>query len=503
MFGSLSRFLRRARPAASPARRPAPRVEALESRCTPSVIAGTVYNDLNLNGLFDPGEPVFANSPIALHNAAGAVIATTTTDGNGHYQFAVDQTVSTAPATQEVDADFGPATTNNSLTQTVAQFDPSLGALTAVEIVNEGALTSRVQIESLDAAPGTVQGQVAGKFLLQGPGGASVETDVSATQQAQVAAFDGTADFQGADSVDFGDKTASGSQSVVLDGASQDLSAFIGKGTVALTETAQAQSQAAGAGNLMAMIKSTSSAHVKVIYHYTPSNALQPGQYTVVLTADPPGTVPGRDTAGNVTPLPPGTPADTIPVTLPPGGDSLNNDFGEVAAAQLSGFVYIDASNSGVMEPGDPPLSDVPVTLVGTSAIDGSAVQLTAQTAADGSYSFGALPPGSYTATVPTLPGLSDGLSTPGSLGGTAGPDSLTVNLPPAADGVNYNFAKLPPPPAAPPVVPPQVVVTPPAPTPAAPTPAAPTSDPPAGPLGLAPLTKRDFLASTWMQWAF
>jgi len=221
-----------------------------------------------------------------------------------------------------------------------------------------------------------------------------------------------------------------------------------------------------------------------VIYHYTPSNALQPGQYTVVLTADPPGVIPGRDTAGNVTPLPPGSPPDTIPVTLPPGGDSLNNDFGEIVPARLSGFVYIDENNNGVRVPGDPPLANVPVTLTGASALDGSAVQLTTQTAADGSYAF-ALPPGTYTATVPTLPGLADGLSTPGNLGGTAAPDVLTVSLPVGTAGTDYNFAKLAPaqpPDASPPVVPPP-----------------PALPPDQGGL----LSKRDFLGSDWLEWGF
>jgi hypothetical protein len=341
MFHTLTRLLARlrrpaARAAAVASRRAAPRLEKLESRAVPGSIGGAVYNDLNLNGLLDPGEPGYLNNPISLLNAAGQTIATTTTDANGHYLFSVNQTVSTAPAVQEVDAHFGSATTSFTQTQSIAQFDPSLGTLTSVEVVQAATLTSHIQAESLDAAASQVQGQVGGGFLLQGPGGLSLTNNVTTDQeQAQVAAFDGAADLKGASAVDFGAKTASGAQSLVLNASTQDLSGFIGKGVLALTESAQAQSSASGPGNLLAMISSTAAADVKIIYHYTPSTALAPGQYTVVQTANPPGTVDTANTADNVTTIPAGSP-EAIPVVLPAGGDSLNNNFGETAAPLLA-----------------------------------------------------------------------------------------------------------------------------------------------------------------------
>src|SRR5262245_30530181 len=57
------------------ARRDRPlRVESLEDRCLLATISGTVYQDLNNNGLFDAGEPTIANNPIELRNAVGTVI---------------------------------------------------------------------------------------------------------------------------------------------------------------------------------------------------------------------------------------------------------------------------------------------------------------------------------------------------------------------------------------------------------------------------------------------
>jgi serine-aspartate repeat-containing protein C/D/E len=56
--------------------------------CTSS-IGDRVWNDLNANGVQDPGEPGIAGVTVQLLNAGGAVIATKTTDANGNYTFIV------------------------------------------------------------------------------------------------------------------------------------------------------------------------------------------------------------------------------------------------------------------------------------------------------------------------------------------------------------------------------------------------------------------------------
>lgn len=57
-----------------------------------AAIGDTVFNDVNLNGAQDPGEPGFADVTLALWSGAGgapdAIVATTTTDANGNYSFA-------------------------------------------------------------------------------------------------------------------------------------------------------------------------------------------------------------------------------------------------------------------------------------------------------------------------------------------------------------------------------------------------------------------------------
>lgn len=52
-----------------------------------STISGTVFQDLNRNGVQDPGEAGFANVFLYLYSGSGTVVTTAYTDTNGHFQF--------------------------------------------------------------------------------------------------------------------------------------------------------------------------------------------------------------------------------------------------------------------------------------------------------------------------------------------------------------------------------------------------------------------------------
>jgi len=54
---------------------------------TPASVRGTVYNDLNGNGLIDPGEPGIPGVTVALLDNGGAVLATALTAADGSYSF--------------------------------------------------------------------------------------------------------------------------------------------------------------------------------------------------------------------------------------------------------------------------------------------------------------------------------------------------------------------------------------------------------------------------------
>ena len=428
-------------------------VEALESRrlLSAATISGHVYVDANNNGLFDPGEQVLDNSPIVLRNAAGTILGSTTTDANGYYVFTQDNTISQAGTTKTVTLNFANTKTNWTLSQSLPQFDPSLGTLTAIDIVNAGSLTSQIRVENMDQSAATITAQASGSLTLTGPGlsltslgPTPLQPTAQSVQTFNASAYDGVSDFAGTSGHDFGPQTATGSQSITLT-APSDLARYIGTGTVSLTENATATSSASGGGNLLSLISSTAGAQVVVTYHYIPNNSLQPGNYTVVQTSQPAGYLDGLLTSGNVTPIPNSVGTHSIAVTLT-NGNSSNNNFAAVAPSSVSGFVYIDNNNNGLKDTGEPGISGVTVTLSGTNDL-GQTVNLSQTTAADGSYQFAGLRPGSYTLKERLLDGqYLEGTDSVGSQGGTVSQDQISaIVLTPGTVGTDNDFAELRP----------------------------------------------------------
>ncbi len=453
-------------------------VEALEDRSVPSAttISGFVFHDLNNDGLYNAnqGEMPIANNPIVLQNAAGTTIASAITRSNGYYEFNTDSTIDTTPKTLTYTATFPPTLTDFNLTRAVSQFDPSLGTLTSVEIIDNASITSDIRVENTStSSPSTITGNIGGKLTLTGPSGLSLLSTPQANAGSFTAAvFDGTFDFAGASGKDFGNQTASASQATQLTGDA--MAPFVGTGTVMLTEQAVATSSATGNGNMAAQIASTGAATVTVVYHYTPSNALRPGNYIIVETEEPPGYFDGKDSSNNaVLPNPPGY--NVIPITVT-GPDMPNNDFGKLLPASLSGFVYVDANNNGIREAGEAPIAGVTVKLDGTDD-QGHVVGLGTTTDGNGFYHFDGLRPGSYALSEYQPAGYLDGKDTIGSQGGSVagndvfGPIALAMGI----NGTNNNFGELlpqisspppppnspPPPPASPPAADLAIVKTP------------------------------------------
>src|SRR5262249_30061400 len=105
-----------------------------------------------------------------------------------------------------------------------------------------------------------------------------------------------------------------------------------------------------------------------------------------------------------------------------PGANSHIYDAGyivvnPIGTGSISGFVYCDANNNGIKEPGDLPIAGVTVTLMGVTS-QGQQVTLKTLTGPDGGYIFSALNPGTYKVVETQPAGFLDGKDAVGTING-------------------------------------------------------------------------------------
>ncbi len=176
-------------------------------------------------------------------------------------------------------------------------------------------------------------------------------------------------------------------------------------------------------------------------YSYTnlpPSDATG---YTVTET-QPSGYLNGKTTAGTVTGTnsvagtATGANSDVIQaIKVYSNGISINNNFGELQAASLNGYVFIDADSNAVRSGTElAGIDGLTVTLTGTDDL-GASVNTPFTTVANGAsgggyYNFTNLRPGAYTVTETTPPtGLTHTGAQAGSKGGTIGGSVTAANV--------------------------------------------------------------------------
>jgi 5-hydroxyisourate hydrolase-like protein (transthyretin family) len=144
-------------------------------------------------------------------------------------------------------------------------------------------------------------------------------------------------------------------------------------------------------------------------------------------------------------------------VVLVPADNSVNNNFGELLPppARLSGYVYVDTDNDGIRDPGEAPIPGTVVRIGGVTTAGVPTGILATTTDVNGFYEFTNLAPGTYGVQEVQPAGYLDGLDTPGSTGGGAPQNDTLINVPLAAgdNSINNNFGELLPPPPPPPPV--------------------------------------------------
>ncbi|MEI7867812.1 MAG: SdrD B-like domain-containing protein [Candidatus Methylumidiphilus sp.] len=170
-------------------------------------------------------------------------------------------------------------------------------------------------------------------------------------------------------------------------------------------------------------------------------DGLRPGTYQVA-EEQPMDYLDGKDTIGSKGGIVANDQFSAI--VLNAGDNSINNNFGEVKPASLSGYVYVDVGNDGVKGATEAGIGNVTVKLSGTDDL-GHAVTVATTTNSSGYYEFTNLRPGTYGVAEIQPANYLDGKDTIGSKGGSVANDLFSnVVLASGDNSVNNNFGELP-----------------------------------------------------------
>ncbi|HVJ38167.1 MAG TPA: SdrD B-like domain-containing protein [Stenotrophomonas sp.] len=371
-------------------------------------LSGTVFLDANNNGVRDAGEPAIAGVTLQLpagsRDALGQPVAAAITDANGAYRFADLPAGSYSVSEQAAQPVVGGVTTLNGVTRA--------GTIDGASSGTASAVASTPSVISAIVLP-------AGK--------ASIDNDFAEILPVSVA---GTVFFD-ADN----DGAQSGAQETGIANVAMELHGTDDTGA-----------------NVQVDVRSDAQGHFAF-------EGLRPGNYRLVEPQQPAGTSNGITTPGQAAGASMGTatPVATVPsaitgiALLQPGSASTANLFGEIPLnSGVSGRVWLDRNDDGVVGSDETGIAGVSVQLQGTDA-QGNPVTRDTVTDADGRYAFGELPPGTYTVSEPQQPANTrNGRTVAGTLGGTA----TAVGTTPSAiaaivlgvnqNAENHNFGELP-----------------------------------------------------------
>ncbi|MFC5290891.1 SdrD B-like domain-containing protein [Actinokineospora guangxiensis] len=417
-------------------------------------LAGSVYEDLNGNGVRDAGEPGIPGTVVTLTgtDARGAAVSLQrTTEDDGSYLFddligGVYSIVETQPAGFSDGADAagtegGTPTAPDSITAieldggangtgyTFGEF--RAGSLSGQVVDNEGNPIPGVSVTLTGpGAPVTVTTDAEGNYTFTDlPPGTYTITEEQPTAYADGPDTPGTAGgdasvndvFSGIDlgsGVDatgyvFEEKAGSLSGVVYEDLNGNGVRDDGEPGIAGVTVTATSGDR-----------ELTTVTDGQGAYSFT---GLPAGDW--VLTEDQPdGYADGLDAPGSAGGT--ASPPDSITaIGLEPGVDGTDYQFGEYRAASISGRVVDDGGN---------PIPGAEVTLTGPNG------STTVTTDAEGNYTFPDLPPGTYTVTETQPPGYGDGPDTPGSAGGDSSVNDVIsgIVLDSGEQATGYEFAE-------------------------------------------------------------
>jgi hypothetical protein len=423
----------------------------------PVSFTGTVYNDVNNNGVYDVGDIGIGGITVTLTGTTvggDTITATTTTASSGSYSFTTDShgqplLPGTYQITETPPSGYVQGETNGSLVASAGQSltynfanvrpvtlsglvyqdtngtgvytasDPGIAGVT-LTLTGTNSFGESVTATSTTAAggtysfstdssgnllaPGTYQiveirpsGYLLGSATVGTVSGAADGMAVSGTTISSIALAPG----QSGINYNFGDVkavTVSGLVYQDINGTGAYTASDPGIAGVTLTLS--------GTNNLGESITATTIAAGGGSYSFsvdTSGNALRPGTYQVVET-QPSGYLLGSAAVGTVSGIADGTVASATKITtiaLTSGQNGINYNFGNVQPVTVSGLVYQDINGTGVYTASDPGIAGVTLTLSGTNNL-GQSITATTTTASSGSFSFttdssgNSLRPGTY-----------------------------------------------------------------------------------------------------------
>jgi hypothetical protein len=369
-------------------------------------ISGLVYHDINGNNVLDSGEPGISGVTLTLSgtNNLGQPITATATTAYGAYSFTTDSSGNPLrPGTYQV-----------------------------VETPPSGYLLGA-------AAVGTV-------------GGTADGTVSSATKIISIALTSGQAGIN----YDFGLVKQVGISGLVYqDINGTDVYSSSDPGIAGVTLTLSGTN---GLGQSISATTTTASNGAYSFSSDSSGNPLRPGTYQVVET-QPSGYLLGAATVGTVGGTADGTASSATKITsiaLTSGQNGINYLFGDVQPVTISGFVYEDTNDNGVLDSGEPGIAGVTLTLSGTNNL-GQSISATATTAPGGAFTFStdssgnSLRPGTYQVVETQPSSYVPGATTVGTVSGTAdGTVAATgqissIALTSGQNGINYDFGELKP----------------------------------------------------------